>query len=337
MTLTQTAIITRRGIIIIIILMILAISGAVGLNIWYQYQLSTMPKFEEKPEMKFGLLPKINFPASKVTSSNYSYSLDTTTGSLPQTPKFLQVYFIPKSSITLMAPEKSINLAQNLGFPNGPEIISTNIYRFTDNKNGTLIIDLSNGNFNFQESFENIATSSASSVSLPDKDRIVTDFRNYLQSNNLLIPNIKNGNSAVQYNNGTAQNSTSALISLFPVDFDGFPIITALFNQSLIKAVAIPTNQNQINYFKLNYTYWTIDQTTSSTYPLKTAQVAFDELKSGAGFISIESKIPKVSISSVYLAYLESEEYSPYLQPVYVFEGPDFAGLVPAISTSTQN
>ncbi|MDO8639076.1 MAG: hypothetical protein Q7R43_05875 [Candidatus Daviesbacteria bacterium] len=331
MTLTQTANLTRKGIIIIIVLMIVAISGSIGYNIWNQYRISQIPPVEEKPEMKFGLLPKIDFPASKVTSSNYSYSLDTVTGGLPQTPKFLKVYFIPKSSITLLAPEKSINLAKNLGFSNGPEILSTNMYKFTDDKGGSLIIDLATGNFNFQKSNETVATDSAT-LTLPDKEKLVTDFKNYLASNNLLIENIKNGRSEVQYDNGTAPNFTSALISLFPSDFESYPIVTALFNQSLIKVVAIP-DQNQENYSKLDYTYWTIDQTTSSTYPLKTPQQAYDELKSGAGFVSIESKSPRVSISSVYLAYLESAEYSPYLQPVFVFEGPDFVGLVPAIST----
>ncbi|MDO8638988.1 MAG: hypothetical protein Q7R43_05405 [Candidatus Daviesbacteria bacterium] len=336
MTLTQTAIITRRGIIIIIILMILTISGAVGYNIWYQYQLSTIPKFEEKPEMKFGILPKINFPPSKVTSSNYSYSLDTTTGSLPQTPKFLKVYFIPKSSITLMAPEKSIRLAQNLGFPNDPEILSTNVYKFTNDIGGAMIIDLTTGNFSFEQSnVERIATNSAQ-ANLPNQDKIIADFKNYLKDNNLLVEDLKNEKSLVQYNNGTAQNSITAKVSLFPINFDNLPIITPLFNQGLIKAEISGPEINQ--YPNLNYTFWVIDKTTSSTYPLKTADQVFAELKSGTGFVSIESKSPKVSIASVYLAYLETEEYTPYLQPVFVFEGPDFVGLVPAISTtSTQN
>src|SRR3989344_695400 len=87
MTLTQTANLTRRGIIIIIVLMIIAISGSIGYSIWNQYRISQIPPVMEQPEMKFGILPAINFPASNVTSSNYSYSLDTETGNLPQIPK----------------------------------------------------------------------------------------------------------------------------------------------------------------------------------------------------------------------------------------------------------
>jgi len=333
MTLTQTANLTRRGIIIIIVLMIIAISGSIGYSIWNQYRISQIPPVMEQPEMKFGILPAINFPASNVTSSNYSYSLDTETGNLPQIPKFLKVYFIPKSSITLMAPEKSINLAQNLGFLIGPEIISANIYKFTNESGGEMIIDLTTGNFSFQQSnVEKIATNSAQ-ANLPNQDKIIADFKNYLSSNNLLVEDLKNGRGFVQYNNGTAQDSVTAKVSLFPINFENLPIITPLFNQGLIKATV---NGPEVKrYPRLDYTYWVIDKTTSSTYPLKTAQEAYEELKSGAGFVSIESNSPKVSISSVYLAYLETEEYTPYLQPVFVFEGPDFVGLVPAINTTS--
>lgn len=335
MTLTQTAILTRRGIITLIILLILAVSTAIAYNIWNQYRLANLPPVVEKPEMKFGLLPPISFPASKVTSSNYAYSLDTETGFLPQTPKLLKVYFIPKSSLTLMAPEKSINLAKNLGFPLGPEILSVNLYRFTNEAGGEMVIDLTNGNFNFrQSSVEKIATNSAQ-ANLPGQDKITTDFKDYLSANNLLAEDLKNGRSPVQYNNRTAQNSTTARVSLFPINFENLPIITPLFNQGLIKAVVNGSEANQ--YPGLNYIYWIIDKTTSSTYPLKTAEEAFAELKSGGGYVSLESKTPKVSLASVYLAYLESEEYTPYLQPVFVFEGPDFTGLVPAIATATQN
>ncbi|MDO8570445.1 MAG: hypothetical protein Q7R97_02570 [Candidatus Daviesbacteria bacterium] len=334
MTLTQTAILTKRTIVIIIILMIVTISGSIGYSIWNQYRISQIPPVVEKPEMKFGILPPINFPASKVTSSNYGYSLDTVTGNLPETPKFLKVYFIPQSSVTLLAPEKSIALAKNLGFPEGPESVSANIYKFTNDLGGEMTIDLATGNFTFSASnAEKIATNSAQ-ANLSDKDKMVTDFKNYLALNNLLIDNLKNGKSNVQYNNDNAKDSTSAQVYLFPINFDNLPIVTPLFNQGLVKAAVNGPEINQ--YPRLNYTYWTIDQTTSSTYPLKTAQEAFDELKSGSGFVSIESSQSKVSITSVYLAYLETEEYTPYLQPVFVFEGPDFVGLVPAI-ISTQN
>lgn len=323
MTLTQAANLTRRGIITAIVLTILGVLGATGYKIWHQRQLASLPPALEKPEMKFGTLPKPLFPPSFVSSSNYSYSLDTVTGGLPQTPKLLKVYFIPQSSITLLAPEKSKQLAQNLGFISEPIVLSQTSYKFIDESGRQLIIDLTNNNFTFQKKE---ATSSSKLDNPSDKNKLVADFKNYLSSKNLLTAELGSGRSNVFFDE--AQKTT--IISFWPADLDNLPIVTTSLNQSLVKATLLSSDEQ---YSRIDYTFWLIDKTSSSTYPVKTAEKAFDDLKSGQGFISIEPQKPQVSLSLVYLAYFESEEYSPYLQPVFVFEGPDFAALVPAIAT----
>jgi len=333
MTLTQTAILIRRGTIVALIAVVLVIIGAVGYKIWHQYYLSSLPPVEEKPEMKFGVLPKLNFPPSMVSSSNFSYSLDTVTGGLPQTPQLLKVYFIPQSGVSFLAPEKSKTLAQNLGFPIGPQIISASQYKFTDENTNELTIDLTNSNFHFQTSItENgTATSSADLKNLSNQTsnqvKLIDDFKSYLSSKNLLREELQNGRSYAAFGENT-------IVSIWPVNLDNLPIVSASPNQSLVKTTITKTEKEE--FIRLDYTFWVIDQTTFSTYKLKTSEQAFADLRSGLGFISLEPKKPEVSISSVYLAYFESEEYSPYLQPVFVFEGPDFAAIVPAVATATR-
>lgn len=344
MTLTQAANITRRGILISISLIILGAAGAIGYNIWHQRYLDSLPPVEEKPEMKFGTLPKLIFPSSNVSSSNYSYTLDTVTGGLPQTPKLLKVYFIPQSGISLLAPERSRNLAENFGFSIGPEVLSSTRYKFADDSGGQLLIDLTNGNFNFQRNSllknliengsEKNSTSSANLNDFSSKEKIAADFKKFLLSKNLLTQELSSGRSNVLFDNGS--NKESATVSIWPTDFDNLPIITSSFNQSLIRAKVNNKEEENDKYSEVNYTFWIIDKTTYSTYPLKTAEQAFSDLKAGLGFVSLEPKKPQVSISSVYLAYFESEEYSPYLQPIFIFEGPEFAAIVPAIAQGTQ-
>jgi len=87
-------------------------------------------------------------------------------------------------------------------------------------------------------------------------------------------------------------------------------------------------------FSKLTYTFWTVDQTSFATYPLKTAEEAYSDLVSGKGYISIIPDKPAVSISMVYLAYFEPEDYASYLQPVFIFEGPNFKALVPAVKSA---
>lgn len=345
MTLTQAATLTRRGIIATLIVMVLSIIGITGYNFWHQYQLAQIPPAEEQPEMKFGILPKLQFPPSKVSSSNFSYTLDTVTGGLPQTPKLLKVYFIPRVGISLLAPEKSKQLAVKLGFENGPQVLSQDKYKFTNQNNGELIIDITTGNFNFtrrnsisnteqvsppgnEKESQTDATASGK-YQPPDKEKLITDFKNYLASKDILREELATGRSDVSF----GENAKDAItVSLWPTDFENFPIINATYNKSLVTAIIAPSEEEEEKRFlEVKYVFWVIDKTTFSTYPIKTAAEAFADLQAGKGFISIEPPKPQVSISSVYLAYFQSEEYSPYLQPVFVFEGPNFAAIVPAV------
>ena len=66
---------------------------------------------------------------------------------------------------------------------------------------------------------------------------------------------------------------------------------------------------------------------------LRERSLSFEEFKNGEGFIAVEPRSSNVSITNVYLGYYLAEEFSNYLQPVYVFEGPGFAGMIAAIKS----
>lgn len=346
MTLTQAAIITKRGIIIFFALVFLGIAGKVGYGIWYSHYLSTLPPVEEKPEMKFGSLPSAVFPKAEVTSSNYSYSIDTTTGNLPQTPKLMKIYFLPVSGISLLSSDKSKKLAASLGFSIGPDKISQTLYKYTDDSNGYLTIDLSNGNFHLQRQTataksdlasakSDLATASAQiENSQFDSSALQKNFKDYLSGKDLLPKDLDNGKINVIYSNNNKEDSNFAEVNLWPSEVDKIPIITAIFNKSLVRAIVNKSTDKVNRYTKIDYTYWPVDITTSSTYPIITAEQALNDLRSGKGYISIEPKNAQVSITSVYLAYYQTEEYTPYLQPIFIFEGPHFVALVPAIKTT---
>lgn len=332
MNLTQTATFTKRAILLSIIVVILGIVVSVGYKIWYRYYLSTLPPIEEKADEKFGKLPQILLPKSVVKSSNFSYLLDTTTGGFPQMPKVIKVYFIPQAGVSLLAPAKSKDLAIRLGFNSEAQSLSEYSHQFSDGSGGSLTVELTTGNFNL---LKRVATDSATlDSSLPDQVQIIAQFRDYLQSKNLLSAELKDGRSKVIYDNPDFSQAKGAIVSIWPQDFDEKPIVTSNFNQALIKA-SITIDTDEANKFKeVRYIYWPIDKTTYSTYPIINASDAFEDLKGGKGYISLEPNQPQVSITSVYLAYYQSEQYTPYLQPVYIFEGPNFAALVPAIHSN---
>lgn len=241
----------------------------------------------------------------------------------------MRVYFIPQAVVTLLSPEKAKEFAANLGFDFEPQLLSDTLYKFTDSNSRNLNVDITTGNFQLQRQ----ATTSSARLAdaLPLQDQLINDFKQFLSSKKLLVDPLKNGRSKVNLESTASETSAIAQVNIWPTDFDELPIITPSVNKSLVSAV-ITTAIDEINkFFSINYTYWSVDKTSFSTYKIKTAEQAFADLQQGRGFISLEPQKSQVSISKAYLGYFESENYTPYLQPVIVFEGPNFVGLVPAV------
>lgn len=345
MTLTQTAIVVKQIIVISIIFSVLGLVSLVGYNLWHAYYLAHLPPVEEKPDMKFGILPPPDFPKGKVTPTNFSYSLDTTTGGLPKVgsdigfEKIIKVYFVTQTVTTLLSSDRSQALAEKFNISNPPEYLSETKYRFA-NQNKALLVNLDNGNF----SYINEATTSA--TSLDNDNKLVLDFYQFLSSLGVMKNDLRNGRSKIIWLKkdgvffnpvATHSEADAAQISIWPATIDKKQIFTPEFNKSLINATVVSSASGLDNYLSLNFTNYLIDTTTFATYLLKTAEVAFDDLKQGKGVIAIEPGSPQVSITSVELGYYLSENYTPYLQPIYIFEGPNFAAYISAIGEQFQS
>ena len=347
MTLSQTADLTKKIIVLTMLALFVGTVGFIGYKIWYQYYLSTLPPVEEKPDLKFGSLPAPNFPQVDVSSSNYSYSLDTKTGGLPKVgvdpgfEKIIKVYFITKSFASLLSADRSQALAEKFGITSAPQILTETQYQFdSNNEQGSsaskrLLVDLDTGNFSYTKE----ATISAS-PSLDDDNKLVSDFERFLNLIGYLKEDLKTDRTKVILlkNDGRALSPTTlrseaiaALISLWPSPIDKKSIFTPDFNKALVNATVLKSAENLEDYLSINFTYYPMDTTTFGTYPTKTAEEAFDDLKNGLGVVVVEPLKPQVSISSVYLGYYLPQIYSPYLQPIFVFEGPNFVAYVSAI------
>ena len=329
MTLSQTADFTKRFIAVSGIMLFLGIVSFTSYKLWHAYYIAHLPPIVEKPDTKFGQLPIPIFPSSLVSSSNFSYSLDTTTGSLPKIgvdlgfEKIIKVYFITKSFSTLLSSEKSQNLAEKFNINSNAEILSDTKYLF---KNGdkTLTVNLDTGNF----SYNNTATISGE-IS-PDKDdKLVSDFKQILSSLGVLTDDLKAGRNKITH---LKPELGSSEISLWPQNIDQKIIVGSNFNTSMISSIVINSSGDLSNYLSLQYINFPIDTTTYATYPTKSAEIAFNDLKTGKGVVVLEPTKPQVSITSIYLGYYLPESYSPYLIPIYVFEGQNFVAYVPAIT-----
>lgn len=345
MTLTQTATIVRQVIIISAVALVLGIAGFIGYRIWHAYYLAHLPPVEEKPDTRFGLLPPINFPKKTVSTSNFSYSLDTTTGGLPKVgvdpdfEKIAKVYFVTQTFASFLSADRAGALASNFGLVTPPESLNETRYKYSGQKK-TLTVELDSGNF----SYRNGATMSASL--LDDDSKLISDFEQVLNSLGVMKDDLKTGRTKILFlkNAGEALTSTqlrseatAVQISLWPSLLNKKSIFTANFDKSLINATITGSASNLENYLSFSFTYYPIDTSTFATYPIKTAEVAFEDLKNGKGVVITEPKNPQVSITSVYLGYFLSDDYSPYLQPIFIFEGPNFVAYTNAISGEFQS
>ncbi len=340
MTLTQVAILTKQLILLTSILLFISISGFVGYNIWHAYYLSTIPPVEEKPDTKFGILPAPDFPISNVSSSNFTYSLDTITGSLPRLdedpnfPKIIKVYFITRPYASLLSSERIQEMATKFAITTEPQILNDTQYKFIQERK-TLEVDLDSSNF----SYVNKATVSASEK-LDTDNQLVTNFKTALKALGVLKEGLGNGRTKVVLLKTDAENlvptqlrteAQYAQISLWPQPLDNRHLFTPNFNKALVNGIISNSSLELENYLSLQFIYWPIDTTVFATYPTKNPTDAFNNLQSGRGTVIIEPNKPQVSITSFYLGYYLSENYTPYLQPIYIFEGPQFVAYVPAV------
>ncbi len=346
MTLTQTAILTKQVITFGVIFLVVTVTGFTGYKMWDAYQKAQMPPVEEKPDTKFGVLPIPNFPKSVVSSSNFSYTLDTTTGSLPKIgvdsgfDKIIRVYFVIKPYATFLSPQRSQELAAKFNLTSPPQALTDTSYLFSQG-NKKLTVDLDSGNFSYIKD----STPSASEK-LDDDNSLLGGFENILSTVGIFKKELEEGRTKItllKIDGGKLvqtqlrSEATGALVSIWPKPLDKKSIFTGDFNKALINASVINSSSNLENYSSLNFTFWPIDLSIFATYSTKSPDDAFNDLKVGKGVVILEPKKPQVSITSVYLGYYLSEDYSPYLQPIYIFEGSDFAAYVGAITEQFQN
>lgn len=341
MTLSETAQLTKKVMIYaaIALMVIFALWGGIA------YYLATRPVevYVELPTKKFGLIPKPALPKSLMTASSVNYNLDTETGSLPTgLPGLIKVYAIQKLGVTFASPERAKRIARGFLFTNGPEIQSPTRYRFTDNNGGEMLYALDTGNFRFKRPLvpQTPEFTDQELIPIESENQIASNFKKYLGDQGILQAQLADGRTRAFYNRSQVQEASEAAVTVWQADITegtetkiNYPIVTPSFREGLVKGTVTRYQANQNKYLSIDYIFWPIDTSESATYPIKTVEEAFEQLKNGEGVTVLPYSKSNVAIENVYLAYYLPIEYVPYLQPVYVFQGPEFAAYVPAITS----
>ncbi|MBI4057859.1 hypothetical protein HY405_00890 [Candidatus Microgenomates bacterium] len=327
----------RKVIKFIILLIIAVIIGRILWLVGTKIYQAFFPQAPPEATIGFGKLPAIIFPLQESTQK-FTYKLETPTGELPKTPTILPVYVMPIPHSSLLALDQARVTIRKLGFDGTEERITDTIYRFKKRDfPTTLEMNIITGAFSV--TYDLNADPRLTQTRPQTPNEAITSARSILGIGGLLTEDLAESPTTTEfiaYQGGkfvevsSLSEANFIRVDMFRQDYEKLPIVT-------------PDRKANVWFLLLGdkiiageYHYFPIDKSTSSTYPIKKAQDAWEELKNEGGLVASVGKDQKgidVVIRRIYLAYYDSDELQSFFQPVYVFEGDnDFSAYVPAIT-----
>jgi hypothetical protein len=343
-SLTQIAITIRKIIRYGIFFLIFLIIGRIVLGIGVGIYRTIFPPAPPPPTVSFGKLPKLPFP-QKTAPANLSYTLETAEGGLPKFSTQAKVFFIPKLSPNLLSLDLTKEKAGSLGFKTDPQKVSETVYRFSHKSSpSTLEVNIITGVFSI--SYDLGVDSSPLQRKPPVAEIAASQIRSYLSSASSL-PEDLTGPTNYGYLKLSEGKFVSALslseanlvkVNLFRKNYDNLTSLTPDPNEANVWFVISGALEREKQIIAGQYHYFPVDEGKYSTYPIKTAQAAWDELNSGKAYIAtpgINKDNDKITIRKIYLAYYDAGEPTDFYQPIFVFEGDrGFIAYLPAVTSA---
>ncbi|HEX6977040.1 MAG TPA: hypothetical protein VF185_01600 [Patescibacteria group bacterium] len=343
-SLTQIAVTTRKIIRYSIFFIIFLIIGRIILGIGIGIFNKVFPAPPPPATIAFGPLPKITFPDNK-NLPTLTYTLQTPTGELPKMPIQATVYRMPKEASNLSSLDATKRKAAALGFTNEPVSESQTLYKFTHPiVPATLEMNIVTGVFSV--SYDLSKDPTPISQRPPSPEVAADNVKSYLKGAGLLPDDIEAGTSTHDFLKIENKQLVPAIslsesslikVNFFREEYDKMPSLTPHPAQGNIWFLVAGSQTREKIVIGGEFHYFPIDATLSSTYPIKTPQVAYEELSSGKGYIADLglNSTGNVTIRKVYLAHFDPDTQMDFFQPIYVFEGDNgFIAYVPAITDS---
>jgi hypothetical protein len=340
-TLTQTAITTRKIIRYGTFLVIFLIIAKITLSIAIKTYRKIFPPPPPPPTVKYGRLPKLPFPDQ--TKPNLSFTLETAEGELPKLSQQAKVYLMPKVSPSLLALDVAKEKAAALGFSPNEQKVSETIYRFP-NKLSSAVLEMNIVSGIFSISYDLKVDSSPISRKPPSPEIAASMVRSYLSAADLLPADLtgptKNEFLKLESDKFVPTlalaDSNLVKINLFRKDYDNLPSLTADPGQANAWFMISGASEREKQIVAAEFHYFPIDESQFSTYPLKTAEKAWQEFNSGKFYLAnlgTNKENDNIKIRKIHIAYFDAGVATDFYQPIIVFEGDrDFVAYIPAVT-----
>lgn len=346
-SLTETAYYTRKvlkyGTISLLVFLILRLIFSLSVGYWKK----THPAPPPAPTACFGKIPAIKFP-DKGTNPPFYPRLETIENKLPQYANVANVYFMPRQTINLFSQERSRTWAKQLGFSGEPE--KTDEYNYFYKTEGlpytSLKTNIITKNFSLFYDYQNDFTL-AGTKNAPGENQAISEAKNFLQKAESLSADLAVGTQKVLFFKFSPPNlervdpalasveADFALVNFYRKNLEDLKIVSPDPLKSLVSVLISGSPEKQKRIIEVNFTHFPIDESHVCSYPLKTTDQAWQELKNNQAFLANfgQNYDGQVVIRNIYLAYFDPPEETNYLQPVFVFEGDrDFVAYVPALT-----
>ena len=327
--------------VVVAILFIFFKGGEIVKNLFF-------PTPPPPPEQKFGNLPEVSFPAQ--APQNFEYRINTLTGRLPSFPEAckpyenrlycqLKVYKVKKKEPSLVALKSTRDKLRTIGYTENESKVSEQEYQWTNSDGKTIHMNILTGNFKI---FSNFLSESSESLTLEAvrKKEAFELVSRLLENLDLETEDLDQETSTLTYlklENGTLIKAQSrnvanfARLDLFQKNLDNHKIYYPGLTESLMYFI-IKDGNSLSSLVEASFSHFTADSSNSSTYPIKTAEAAFEDLKQGNALVFANDKNVKlIDITDVSLGYYIGGENQEYFLPIVVFKGKGFTAYVQAV------
>jgi len=312
------------------------------------------------PTMSYGLLPAIPFPKNSTTQplsyilntvDGTTHIIDPTTNQVKVIPDRMNIYKIIRPQPDLTSLQTSNDEVQAIGFVTQDDInqvipaqrLSDTEYEWDKNYGlpQSLTMDIASHNFHLTSQYLNYpAVLSASNA--PTDSSAINTVQNVLSAMQLTPTDIDTSlTTTTDYVivNGIirpaqpGENVMAVRVNFFQNAVDGYQIFYPS-NPNTAMSFLVTGGDTQAEIAQATFVHQVIDSSTSSTYPIKTADQAYADLQAGKGYITLSyTGGNSVNIRTVNLGYYMGEVFQDYLMPVYVFQGDNnFTAYVSAVT-----
>lgn len=296
------------------------------------------------PTQKYGLLPDIVFPEKEKTEKKFSFEFANDT--IPEFSDQARVYIIYRPDSSFLALENDKKTAEKFGFKNEPATTeTTGVYQFkNEDLNKTLTMNVLDGSFKLTYPYTKDQLL-LNPIKMPNKTEAISMASSFLETGDKLSEDLKNGEKKVNYwkieNEALKAASSQADSNVARVDFyrsklNDLDIVSKDIGQASVSVLVSGSDVVDKKILEVDFKDLNIDSESFSTYPIKTANEAIEDLKSGNYWAASDVSTTDVVIRKIYMAYFEPVTLTNYLQPIFIFEGDNnFVAYVPAIKESS--